>query len=247
MANETTSTAVQPHTESAAGTQSAPGTAQTATTATPAAAAVPAASATPAAAGGSTLLGGAPAVPAAGGTLLGGSEAKPGEKTETGKPGEPAKTGAPEKYTDFTLPEGVKADPEGMTQFQTVAKDLNLSQEQAQKLVDLQMKFNQQNLQRGQQAELNQRLAWRQEVAASPNFQQDQVYARQAITRFADADAVKLLTDKSSWLSDNPAMFRLLSKIGKELAAEDRMLGGDGNSGSRPLTAQALYPSMKQP
>lgn len=46
-------------------------------------------------------------------------------------------TGAPEKYADFKAPDGFKFDDKFLPQVQTAFKDLNLSQDQAQKLVDL--------------------------------------------------------------------------------------------------------------
>jgi hypothetical protein len=67
-------------------------------------------------------------------------------KTED-KTTEPAKTedktktesvvGAPEKYEDFKLPDGYQFDKASLTDAQTLFKDLNLTQEQAQKAVDL--------------------------------------------------------------------------------------------------------------
>src|SRR5687767_12536146 len=60
--------------------------------------------------------------------------------TGAGKEEEP-KTGAPEKYEDFTLPEGIELDQAAMEGFLPVAKELNLTQEQAQKLVDLQTAY----------------------------------------------------------------------------------------------------------
>ena len=45
-------------------------------------------------------------------------------------------TGAPEKYADFKSPDGFKFDDKFLPQVHTVFKDLNLTQDQAQKLVD---------------------------------------------------------------------------------------------------------------
>lgn len=47
-----------------------------------------------------------------------------------------AAAGAPETYADFTLPEGYELTGERLEQAQSMFKDLNLTQEQAQKLVD---------------------------------------------------------------------------------------------------------------
>lgn len=54
--------------------------------------------------------------------------------------GDKGKTGAPEKYADFKLPDGLEVSPELVTEFGAAAKELNLSQDAAQKLVDIQSK-----------------------------------------------------------------------------------------------------------
>lgn len=56
-----------------------------------------------------------------------------------GKPAE-KKTGAPEKYEAFKLPDGVKLDEAALAEAAPLFKDLDLTQEQAQKLIDFQAK-----------------------------------------------------------------------------------------------------------
>lgn len=59
------------------------------------------------------------------------------EKSEEGEKKEEAKQqGAPEQYADFKVPEGVEFDDQVIGSFKDVAKELNLSQEQAQHLLD---------------------------------------------------------------------------------------------------------------
>lgn len=48
--------------------------------------------------------------------------------------------GAPDKYTDFKLPDGLALKPEVLTEAQGIFKGLNLSQDQAQSLVDFHAK-----------------------------------------------------------------------------------------------------------
>jgi hypothetical protein len=48
--------------------------------------------------------------------------------------------GAPEKYSDFKLPEGLKLQPEALAEATTVFKGLNLSQDEAQSLIDFHAK-----------------------------------------------------------------------------------------------------------
>ena len=73
-----------------------------------------------------------------------GNDSNDGDQTDDqtdgeGKEGEDQEQkqkGAPEKYDDFQMPEGTELDSEVSTAFQDVAKDLDLSQEQAQGLID---------------------------------------------------------------------------------------------------------------
>ena len=46
------------------------------------------------------------------------------------------KAGAPEKYEAFKVPDGVQVDEAALKEFEPMARGLNLSQEQAQQLVD---------------------------------------------------------------------------------------------------------------
>jgi len=68
----------------------------------------------------------------------GGSDEDKGEENKPDKP-----EGAPEKYEAFKVPEGVTIDETAATEFGALAKELNLTQENAQKLVDYQIKFQQ--------------------------------------------------------------------------------------------------------
>lgn len=82
---------------------------------------------------------------------------EPGKKTETtqssdgksllnkdGKTETPVATGAPETYADFKAPEGFEIDKEAISKALPIFKELNLSQEGAQKLVDFYAAQNQQ-------------------------------------------------------------------------------------------------------
>ena len=77
-------------------------------------------------------------------TILGEAAEDATEQAETDQPEEEQseeKPGAPEEYADFTLPEGMEIDPDLIAEFKAEAKRLNLSQEDAQKLVDIQAKL----------------------------------------------------------------------------------------------------------
>ena len=58
------------------------------------------------------------------------------EKSKEGEKKEEAEQGAPEQYEEFKAPEGLSYDDQFMGTFKDVAKELNLSQKQAQQLLD---------------------------------------------------------------------------------------------------------------
>ncbi|EBN0261665.1 peptidase [Salmonella enterica subsp. enterica serovar Derby] len=60
----------------------------------------------------------------------------PADPNKPTPPKEETPPGAPEKYA-FTAPEGQELDTSALAQFEPVARELNLTQEQAQKLVDV--------------------------------------------------------------------------------------------------------------
>ncbi|MBJ4919195.1 peptidase, partial [Salmonella enterica subsp. enterica serovar Indiana] len=60
----------------------------------------------------------------------------PADPNKPTQPKEETPPGAPEKYA-FTAPEGQELDTSALAQFEPVARELNLTQEQAQKLVDV--------------------------------------------------------------------------------------------------------------
>ena len=63
------------------------------------------------------------------------TDAEGGDDPDKGKDDD--EDGAPKEYEPFTMPEGVDIDQEATDRFIPVAKELGLTQEQAQKLVDL--------------------------------------------------------------------------------------------------------------
>jgi len=62
--------------------------------------------------------------------------AKPDQASKPEGEQQATPAGAPEKYEAFTVPEGVTLDDAARTDLEAFAKDLNLTQEQAQKLLD---------------------------------------------------------------------------------------------------------------
>lgn len=76
--------------------------------------------------------------------------------------------GAPEAYEAFEVPEGVKPDEASLTRFHDLARELNLSQAGAQKLVDMQLQYMGQMAEQQRQAWADQMEQWVDEVKKDP-------------------------------------------------------------------------------
>ena len=86
------------------------------------------------------------------------------DKTPDGETQPTAPEGAPEKY-EFKLPEGYKLDETTATEVSTLFKEMNLSQTQAQKLVDLYAKNNLAASKAPYEAWANLQKEWTDEIA----------------------------------------------------------------------------------
>lgn len=160
-------------------------------------------------------------------------EQKPEEKKPEQKKDEPV---VPEKY-DLKVPEGMVLNENLVNEFTPIAKELKLTNESAQKLVDLFAKGQAQQLET-----LNKtRESWRQQVKGDAELNGRLPLAKKAL-RLADEGAKKLFTE--TWLGDHPDVVRFLAKVG-ELVGEDKLIEGaaGGNRSDIPV-AKRIYPDM---
>ena len=89
------------------------------------------------------------------------TDPKAEEKGEDGA-ADKLKDEAPDTYKDFSVPEGIEIDPKVLEEFQGTAKDLNLSQDQAQKLIDMQSKLAEVSKAKAEAAWADQQSKWRE-------------------------------------------------------------------------------------
>jgi hypothetical protein len=154
-----------------------------------------------------------------------------------------AKEGAVEYK--FKSPEGVTLDEKVVGEFTGIAKDLKLSNEDAQKIVDLGPKLVS-NIQQAQAQALEKAGEdWRKELESDKefggsNFKQSQELAIRLRDKFAtpeERDSLKLLFN-SAW-GNYPALFKMLARAGKALG-EDKIVDGTGTQ-SELTAAQVMY------
>lgn len=208
----------------------------------------PAASESAASAEGSASAAGEESQPGADGN----GEGQPGEKKPDGenkddqKPaGEEDKKddkpeGAPEKY-EFQTAEGTELDTEALKDFEPVARELNLSNEQAQKLVDAYPKILAGVQQRQSEAWQKQTEDWAAEVKADKEIGGDKLNAslskaQRAFDQFSTPELKEYLN--TTGLGNHPGLVKMFVKIGASMS-EDGMVTGK-NEGQRSA-AEVLY------
>lgn len=154
--------------------------------------------------------------------------------------------GAPENYEDFTLPEGMEVDSELLDEARPLFKELNLTQEQAQKLVDLQSKYV-------REAAEKQLDAWKETVTTwadeskkdkefgGAKFEESLGYARTAIKQFATDDFKEMLN--VSGTGNHKEMIRFLTRVGKAIS-DDKILHGTKQTEAVRDRAKTMFPDM---
>ena len=162
--------------------------------------------------------------------------------TEDNQATEDAAAKAPEDYV-FEMPEGVTIDDATLGDLKTLAKDLGLSQEQAQKIADL----GAQQSQRWADMQTEYATKAREEWAAAAKadseyggaaFQASISSASKAIKQFGTPEFVNLLNETG--LGNHPEVIRAFYKVGK-MIEDDGIVPGGRNSEQPTDAAKRLY------
>lgn len=159
-----------------------------------------------------------------------------------------APKGAPDKY-EFKPVEGRNLDSETMSTFAEVARELDLTQDSAQKILD---RMAPQMAQR-QQAQIEAiRKEWVAASQTDAEFGGDKIAenlatARKALDQFGTPELRALLNE--SGLGNHPEVIRMMYRAGKAIS-EDTYVGRAASTGGKPApktfadAAAALYSSQ---
>lgn len=150
-----------------------------------------------------------------------------------------ADEGAPEEYADFVVPDGIELDTEALDAFKPIAKELNLTQDQAQKLVDIQAATAQRWAEGVQQHVVDTRLAWRDAAQkdkeiGGEKFAENLAIAKAGRDVFGDDPELKEVLDAYG-LGDHPAVIRYFYKVGKANSEHDFVTSG------KPEKSRSFY------
>ena len=167
--------------------------------------------------------------------------------------------GAPEKYSDFAVPEGFTLDKEAANDFGALAKEGNLSQAYAQKLVDFYIKQQQQMNNAPAEFYEAKQQEWKDAINSDPEIGGSKWNGtRASIARLFDSLGDSNLTDSFREAMDytgagnHPGVVKFLARVAQRLT-EGGPVRGSGPSldgmrrpgEGRPSAAQAIYPNLK--
>ncbi|CAB4126764.1 putative protease [uncultured Caudovirales phage] len=158
-------------------------------------------------------------------------EANKDGETQADKP-----QGAPEKY-EFKAPEGKEFDAEIIGNFSEIAKELNLTQDAAQKLVEsMGPKIAERQLAQVEAI----RNEWAQQSQVDKEFggdklQENMAVAKKALDSFGTPELRTLLVQ--SGLGNNPEVIRFMYRAGKAIS-EDTFVGSSPGAGGKPTGPQ---------
>lgn len=166
-----------------------------------------------------------------------GQQADAKAEGDAGKP-----EGAPEKY-EFKAVEGAEVGAETLAEFSEVAKDLGLSQDAAQKILD---RMAPSIARRQAEAVETARVQWADAARADKEFGGDKLpenlaVAKKALDAFGTPELRTLLNE--SGLGNHPEVIRVLYRAGKAIS-EDGIVAGTRAPQSDSDPARRLFPNQ---
>jgi len=190
-------------------------------------------------------------------TEVAGTQQQQGEQTQTqpktegdkpateDKPAAETKPeGAPDKY-EFKAPEGKEYDSAVLDSFSEAAKEANLTQDAAQKLLE---KVAPALASRQQEQVEAIRNGWLESAKTDKEFggeklQENLGVARKALESFGSPELRKLLDDTG--IGNNPEVIRFMYRAGKAIS-EDSFVSGAPNNKANINPATVLYDNTKK-
>lgn len=153
----------------------------------------------------------------------------------------------PIEYTDFKLPENFVADPDAIAEFKTVAKEYKLTQEQAQKLIDMQTSLAAKQSKITQEQWENVQKDWRSKSESDKEFggaefKANVGLAKKALDKFGTKEFREAL--EVTGMGNHPEIIRFLYKVGKTISEDSISSGRTTQSGNRDI-AKILFPNQK--
>ena len=149
-------------------------------------------------------------------------------------------------YTDFVLPEGMTLDSALLDQAVPIFKELGLTKEQSQKLIDIHASQIQNSIK--SQAESFDQLKqdWRSQTEkdneiGGDKLQETVATARIALEKLGTPELTKLLDDFG--IGNNPEMIRFMARVGSFMREDSPGKTGTPTNNGKKDRASVLYPN----
>ncbi len=168
------------------------------------------------------------------------NDSEDGEKSQSKK--------VPEKY-DIKVPEGMEIDTGALDLFSPVFKELELSQEGVQKLIDVYAPYVSSQVEASQKKSIEDfnRISeeWKSETEKELGADKDKKLAlcSKALNKFGSKELRTLLTETG--VGNNKELVNFMIKIGSFIS-EDSLIDSDTTKSTPKDVARTMYPSMKK-
>ena len=167
-------------------------------------------------------------------------------------------SGAPEKYTDFKTPEGFELDKASLDKALPIFKELGLSQDAAQKMIDFYADLSKADMEATQSRFQETVKSWRDESLNHPDLRGKMDRNGPVLTAVAKtidslgpelAGAFREVMDMTG-VGNHPAFIRAFYSLAQKLSEPGHVAGsgpspfGQGNRARPASAASALYPNL---
>ena len=173
-----------------------------------------------------------------------GADASDGSDSDAGAEGSDV---VPDTYADFTMPEGLLIDEAALAEALPMFKELELTQAQAQKVIDVQAKLVQAGSEK-QVNDFNQLMSdWRTQTEndseiGGDSFNENIKVAQAAISTYGTPELKQLLEEQG--VGNHPEVVRFMVRVGKTL--KEDVPGSPGAATSQAQSrVDLLYPNDK--
>lgn len=174
---------------------------------------------------------------------------------ERAKPDAADGKGAPDTYTDFKVADGYEIDPEALKEATPLFKELGLTQDGAQKLVDFYAKQSQLAADAPMKLWQDTQKDWVDKIKSDPEIGGKLDLVRQTVSKVVDSLDPALATEfrqamDMTGAGNNPAFIKVFYSLAKQLTEGSFVKGGgpssqgQGNEGRPPTAAKALFPNL---
>lgn len=152
--------------------------------------------------------------------------------------------GAPEKY-EFKYPEGYQVDEASLGEYSTAFKELGLTNEQAQRLVDMDAKRSASSSEAAIAAQKQQVETWVGELKSDPEFggakfEANVGIANKALAAFGSPELTQFF--KETGLGNHPLLVKAFHKIGTQLG-EGSIHKTTSDQPAERSIAERMYPN----